>query len=316
MPPSWHAGSWLLYFLIQVNYLTAFAFNLVLGNPATRDNDSIRISCLAGKMMFWHIGPDSYTLTLSLVGGDHAYHLTMVLRTTPLETQERPTSEEGTIEELAPLASSIPPLPVHTPADTRLVPPGVPFQVPCPHFQTPLEIGEYCQQHHREGITVLRQGHEASLQEHHRVPFLFLQTGCFQRPFLGNLDSTRATHATSPASPTSSPDVPTIPISRHACYRAPNPSVPANVPAGQLCIHEGLGRTADRASSSSRSGIPRPTTRCGGDHVCTLSNPLGGHTSGDSPCMENTQNSRRWHAVGNDGGPSLPVPPPTPARSD
>ena len=153
--------------LIQVNYLTTFAFNLVLGNPATRDDDSICISCLVGEMMFRRIGPDSYTLTLSLVGGDYAYHLTVVLRTTPLETQERPTSQEGTIEELAPLASSIPPLPVHTPADTWLVPPGVPFQVPCPRCQTSLEIGEYYQQHYGEGITVLCQGPEVSLQDHH-----------------------------------------------------------------------------------------------------------------------------------------------------
>ena len=71
------------------------------------------------------------------------------------------------IEELAPLATSIPPLPVHTPADTRIIPPGVPFQVPCPRCQTLLEVGEYCQQHAVEGITVLCQGPEASLQEHH-----------------------------------------------------------------------------------------------------------------------------------------------------
>ena len=122
MPPSWRAGSWLLYFLIQVNYLTAFAFNLVLGNPATRDNDLITIFCLAGEMRFCWIGPDSYTLSLRLVGGNHAYNLTMVLRTTPFEPQERPTSQAGTIEELAPLASSIPPLPVHTPANTQIVP--------------------------------------------------------------------------------------------------------------------------------------------------------------------------------------------------
>ena len=167
MPPSWHAGTWLLYFLIQVNYLTAFVFNLVLGNPATRDNDSITISCLAGEMRFRWIEPNSYTLSLKLVGGNHAYNLTVVLRTTPLETQERPTSQADTIKELAPLTSSIPPLPVHTPDDTWLVPPSVPFQVPCPCCQTPLEIGELCHQHTGEGITVLRQGPEASLQEHH-----------------------------------------------------------------------------------------------------------------------------------------------------
>ena len=219
MPPSWCAGSWLLYFLIQVNYLTAFAFNLALGNPAVRDDDSITISCLAGEMRFCRIGPDSYTLSLRLIGGNHAYNLTVVLRTTPLEPQERPTSSAGTIEEFVPPASSIPSLPIHTPADTRIVPPGVPFCVPCPHCQTPLEVGEICQQHFSEGIKILRQGPEASLQEHHRVPFLFLQNSHRQPNFLVESDSTRTTRATSPASSTTlSPDLPTIPISQHARY--------------------------------------------------------------------------------------------------
>ena len=194
MPPSWRAGSWLLYFLIQVNYLTAFAFNLALGNPTTRDDDSITISCLAGEMRFRKMGPYSYTLSLRLVGVNHAYNLTVVLRSTPLEPKERPTSLAESIEEYAPLAAtSIPPLPVHTPADTRIVPPGVPFQVPCPHCQTPLEVGEYCQQHAGEGITVLCQGPEAPLQEHHQVPFLFLQSSRSQPQFLVESDSTRAT---------------------------------------------------------------------------------------------------------------------------
>ena len=176
MPPLWHTGSWLLYFLIQVNYLTAFAFNLALGNPTVRDNDSITISCQAGEMKFWHIGPDSYTLFLRLNGGEFAYNLTVVLRTTPLETQERPTSSAESIEEYAPIATSIPPLPVHTPSDLRIVPPGVPFQIPCPHCQSPLETGEICQNHFGEGITLIRQGPKAPLAEHHRVPFLFLQS--------------------------------------------------------------------------------------------------------------------------------------------
>ena len=269
MPPLWCAGSWLLYFLIQVNYLTAFAFNLALGNPAVRDDDLITISCLAGEMGFHRIGPDSYILSLRLVGGNHAYNLTVVLRTTPLEPQERPTSLAESIEEYAPLATtSIPPLLVHTPADTQIVPPGVPFQVPCPRCQTPLETGEICQNHFGEGIMVIRQGPEAPLQEHHRVPFLFLQSSRRQPNFLVESDSTRATRATSPASSdTLSPDLPSIPINRHACYRAPNSHLPANVPAGELCVREGMGRETDGASSSSWSGIPRPTTRRGGDEI-------------------------------------------------
>ena len=220
MPPSWRAGSWLLYFLIQVNYLTAFVFNLALGNPAVRENDSITISCQAGEMRFRRVGPDSYTLSLRLNGGEFAYNLTVVLRTTPLGTQERPTSSAESIEEYAPLATPIPPLPVHTPSDLRIVPPGVPFRVPCPRCQSPLEAGEICQNHFSEGITLIRQGPEASLEEHHRVPFLILQSSRRQPNFLVESDSTRATRATSPASSSStlSVDVPTIPISQHACY--------------------------------------------------------------------------------------------------
>ena len=167
MPPSWRAGSWLLYFLIQVNYLTVFAFNLALGNPSVRDDDLITISCHAGEMRFRRIGPDSYTLSLRLVGGEHAFNLTVVLRTTPLEPQERPTRSAESIEEYTPSATSIPPLLVHTPSDLRIVPPGVPFQVPCPHCQTPLETGEICQNHFGKGITLIHQGPEAPLQEHH-----------------------------------------------------------------------------------------------------------------------------------------------------
>ena len=166
-------------------------------------------------------------------------------------------------------------------------------------------------------ITVLRQGPEASLQEHHRVPFLFLQTSCFQCPFLRESDSTRATRDTSPASSTTLlPDLPTIPISQHAHYRAPSPSLSADIPAGQLRVCKSMGQVADRASSISWSEIPIPTTRCGGDDVCMLPNPLGGYPFQDSMNLENTQNSRRWHAMGNDSEPSLPVPLPTPARSD
>ena len=219
MPPSWRAGSWLLYFLIQVNYLTTFAFNLALGNPSVRDDDSITISCHAGEMRFRRVGPDSYTLSLRLVGGESAFNLTVVLRTTPLAPQERPTSSAESIEEYAPSTTSIPPLPVHTPSDLRIVPPGVPFQVPCPCCQTPLERGEICQNHFGEGITLICQGPEAPLQEHQRVPFLVLQSSHRQPNFLVESYSTRATCATSPASSdTLSPDLSPSTSNRHARY--------------------------------------------------------------------------------------------------
>ena len=84
-PLSWHAGSWLLYFLIQVNYLITFACNLALGNPAVRDEDLIHIICLSGELTFHYDEGDGHgTLTKTLSGGAFSYHLTVDLRTTPL----------------------------------------------------------------------------------------------------------------------------------------------------------------------------------------------------------------------------------------
>ena len=86
MPLSWHVGSWLLYFLIQVNYMIMFVFNLALGNPAVRDEDLICITCLSGKLTFHYDEGDGHgTLTMTLSGGAHSYHLIVDLRTTPLE---------------------------------------------------------------------------------------------------------------------------------------------------------------------------------------------------------------------------------------
>ena len=86
MPLSWHAGSWLLYFLIKVNYLIVFVFNLALGNPVVRDKDLIQITCLSGKMIFhYNEGEGHGTLIMTLSGGAFTYYLTVDLRTMPLE---------------------------------------------------------------------------------------------------------------------------------------------------------------------------------------------------------------------------------------
>ena len=125
------------------------------------------------------------------------------------------------------------------------------------------------------------------------MPFLILQSSRRQPNFLVESDSNRATRASSTASSSSSTlsiDVPTVPISQHARYRAPSPHLPANIPAGELRVRESLGREADGAASSSRSGIPRPTTRRGGENVRTLRNPPGGHPSGDRTNLENSRN--------------------------
>ena len=280
MPPSWHTGSWLLYFLIQVNYLIAFTFNLVLGNPASRDNDLIRITCRSGEMIFRRLEEHLYTLTMTLLGNEFTYRLTMVLRTTPLEPQERPTDDQVGIPRIDTFASSIPALPVHTPDDLRIVPPGVPFHVPCPHCQCPLEVGEFC--HCAGDTTVLRQGPEAELTEYHRNAFLFLQN-------VGSI-STRATHATTPASSISSDN--TYLEVQHANHQPTYTRVPTNISAGQLHVREGMRRQVNGTTPSSGSKIPRSTTRHGRDDVRLLPGPLGNHTPRDHSNLEDRQNNR------------------------
>ena len=298
MPPSWRAGSWLLYFLIQVNYLIAFAFNLALGNPAARDDDSITITCQSGELTFRRLEEHVYHLTMTLFGNEFTYRLTVALRTTPLAQQERPT--DVGIPPVDAFASTVPTLPVHTPNDLRSVTPGVPFRVPCPRCQRPLERGEFC--YCAGETTILRQGPEASLEDHHRVPFLFLQNI--------HSDSTRATRATTPAS--SSDD--TYIKTQHAHHPPTYSRVPANVPAGQLRIRESMGWQVNGASPSSGSRIPRSATRRGRDDFRPLPNPSGSNPTRDHPHLENRRDYRRRRTVAHDGGTALPVPPPSPAE--
>ena len=157
MPLSWCAGSWLLYFLIQVNYLIMFTFNLALGNPAARDEELIRITCLLGKLTFCYDEGDGHgTFTMTLSGGAFSYHLTVDLRTMPFETQERQSArQEIRVSQVSrPGITHIPPMPAHPP-NLWIIPPGVPFRVPCPLCQYPLERGEYCTSHCADGVTVL-----------------------------------------------------------------------------------------------------------------------------------------------------------------
>ena len=161
MPSSWHTGSWLLYFLIQVNYLIAFEFNLALGNSAVRDEDLICIPFLSGKMTFHFDEEKNHgTLTMTLSGGTFTYYLTVVLRTTPLKSWKRQSpSQEVCISQVSRLGiTQIPPIPAHPPSDLRIVPSSVLFCIPCPCCQYPLERGEYCTSHCAEGLTVLQGG--------------------------------------------------------------------------------------------------------------------------------------------------------------
>ena len=125
-------------------------------------------------------------------------------------------------------------MPAHPPFNLWIVPPSVPFQIPCPHCQNPLERGEYCSLHHEQGLMVLRQGPEIPLEEHQHCPFLFLT-------HIHDSDSTRATQGLNSLR-TSPIDIISllVPPVQHAHSLPAHPSTPSNIPARELRIHESM----------------------------------------------------------------------------
>ena len=245
MPLNWHVGSWSLYFLIQVNYLIVFAFNQALGNPAVSNEDLIHITCLSGKMTpYFDEGENHGTLTMPLSSGAYAYYLTVVLRTTPLKSQERqsPSQEVHISQVNRPGITQIPPTPAHPPSNLQIVPPSVPFHIPCPCCQYPLKREEYCTSHHAEDLTVLHHGSEDSHEKHNRNLFLILP-GIHYLVLHEELHSSPATtiislDSVSGLSTTPSPSSTSTQQHAHSLpARSPSNS---NVPTGQLYLHEGF----------------------------------------------------------------------------
>ena len=111
--------------------------------PVVGNGDLIRITCHLGKMTFhFDKGENHGTLTMTLSGGAFTYYLTVVPRTTPLEFQERQSpSQEVCISQVSrPGNTQIPPTPAPPSSALCIVPPGVPFHIPCPHCQYLLHL--------------------------------------------------------------------------------------------------------------------------------------------------------------------------------
>ena len=138
MPPVWHEGSWLLFTLIQINYLITLAFSLAIGEPVVREDDMVLFTSAVTQMVF-HCFNNICHLVMELVHNDYTYLLFVVLRITPANWQRLPA-------ELC--------VPNHPLPNSHLVPPGVPFELPCSICHAPLERDE-CHQHQEHSVTIL-----------------------------------------------------------------------------------------------------------------------------------------------------------------
>ena len=58
-----------------------------------------------------------------------------------------------------------------------IVPPGIPFELPCPICRQPLKLGQYCT--HYQNITILCHGIEDPLEDHLHRPFRCLRNVYF-----------------------------------------------------------------------------------------------------------------------------------------
>jgi hypothetical protein len=315
MPPVWRSGSWLLYTLIQVNYLIAFAFNLALAQPIVRGDDLIRIACAAGEMTFRRVD-ETATLTMQLLGGAFTYYLTVVLRTTPLDDQERPNPSQAEV--------SVPHILSHPSPDTRTVPPGVPFELPCPSCQRPLERGEYCQAHRAEGLTILRRDPEDSLEDHLRAPFLILPSISHPFPNRSNSqpdESQRSSVASPPPDSSSLPSLASTstqhstPSRQHADLVDASLRSRPHIPEGQLRLREGMGRAAYGIASTRGRRASGTSSRGRGNDIRPVPNTPGDHPAREGEGVSSLRNHGRRRQTRRPGGATLPVPPPTPTGS-
>ena len=139
----------------------------------------------------------------------------------------------------------IPSMPAYPSSDLQIVPPGAPSHVPCPLCQYPLERGEYCTSHRADGVTVLCQGPDKSLDEHQNHPLLVLPGICYLALHKELNPSNQATQGSDSSRslpihpPLALPSPPTV---QHARSLPAHSSASANIPAGSLCVRESVGQ--------------------------------------------------------------------------
>ena len=104
----------------------------------------------SGELSIWHIAE---TIQLFFIhwAGTNQYTLHVMLSVHTLQMISQPLKDPG----------------------SHIVPPGVPFELPCPICKQPLELGQYCTYY--QNITILCHGIEDPLEDHLCQPFRHLR---------------------------------------------------------------------------------------------------------------------------------------------
>ena len=144
MPPRFSRDvAWVIQGCVLILHMMSVAMTIFMNQPAVaKTRNHVQFTMESGVLSFWR-RPENFVLHL-------IHHILNVTYT--LDVNLRITVHPEVSEQPQPSPPPIPirpcPIPSHfqgsgTTPDT-IVPPGVPFELPCPICQCPLEQGQIC----------------------------------------------------------------------------------------------------------------------------------------------------------------------------
>ena len=139
-----HQDVWLIPGLILVLHLYALMFSTIItGNiePIVDNDELIEFIIGSGELSIQCVA-ETIQLFFIHQAGTNQYTLHVMLSVYTLQMVSQPLKDPG----------------------SRIVSPGVPFELPCPICRWPLECGQYCT--HHQNITILCCGIEDPLEDH------------------------------------------------------------------------------------------------------------------------------------------------------
>ena len=172
MPPRFSRDvAWIIQGCVLILHMMSVAMTTFMNQPAVAETrNRVRFTMESGVLSFWR-RPENFALHLIHRILNVTYTLDVNLRVTVHpEVSEQPQPSPLPI----PIRSR--PILFHrqgsgTTPDT-IVPPGVPFKLPCPICQRPLEQGQICR-HSDPWSTIIRRDHTEPLRVHQESPFVF-----------------------------------------------------------------------------------------------------------------------------------------------
>ena len=163
--------AWVIQGCVLILHMMSVTMTTFMNQPAVAEtHNHVWFMMQSGVLSFWR-RPENFALHLIHCILNVTYTLDVnlhVLVHPEVSEQPRPSPP--------PIPICPRPIPSHhqrsdTTPDT-IVPPGVPFELPCPICQRPLEQGQICR-HSDPWSTVVRRDQTEPLQVHQEMPFVF-----------------------------------------------------------------------------------------------------------------------------------------------